>query len=152
MSYSGDPATSGLDAVRFWAQDTGATGLLSDTEVEYLITYSGLEPDGEPIEIAAMVADRIAAKYAGEVSINSDGVSYSGDQLQQKYSALAKELRQTHSRIASMGSYPYIGGLHASRNFGVGMHDNPGGHNQVLAPSGDDRLAANIDPLTGRIG
>lgn len=152
MSYSGDPSTSGLDAVRFWAQDTGTTGLLSDGEVEYLIAYSGLDPVGEPIEVAAIVADRIAAKYAGEVSINSDGVSYSGDQLQQKYGALAKELRQTHARISSMASYPFVGGLQRGRNFGVGMHDNPGGYDQTLNPSGDDRLAAAVDPLTGKVG
>lgn len=132
MSYSGDPSSSGLDAVRFWAQDTGATGLLGDSEISYLISFTGLEPTIAPIEIAAIVADRIASKYAGEVSINSDGVSYSGDQLQTKYSELAKELRKTARTISGQASTPYVSGLGFGRQFGVGMSDNPEGSRQGL--------------------
>jgi hypothetical protein len=150
MTYSGDPADSGLNAVRFWAQDTGDPPLLADAEIEYLSNFTGLDIVGEPVELAAVVADRIAAKYAGEVSISSDGVTYSGDQLQTKYNAVAKELRNTHSRVLIAGAYPFVGGLQRSRNFGVGMHDTPRGAHQVLEQSGDDQLGENIDDLTGR--
>lgn len=160
MSYSGDPANSGVDAVRFWAQDTGTTGLLNDEEIEYLITFSGLDPVSSPLDIAALAADRIAAKYAGEVSISADGVSYSGDQLYLKYVTLAKELRQSARQMAGWNAQPFVGGLRWGRNLGVGMHDNPTGSRQILRRPDDEYLQGssdydlqeNIDPLTGRVG
>ena len=37
-SYSGDPASTERDAVRFWVQDTdSAVPLLSDQEIDYLL-------------------------------------------------------------------------------------------------------------------
>lgn len=139
MAYSGDPALSGLDAVRFWAQDTGATSLLNDNEIYYVIAFNKLDPLYAPVESAAVVADRIAAKYAGEVSINSDGVSYSGEQLQQKYSELAKELRKTARRIPGQGAGPYIGGQQMGAQFSIGMSDNPEGHSQLDDQSWDQQ-------------
>lgn len=133
MAYSGDPSSSGLDAVRFWCQDTGVTPLLSDTEISYVISFLGLNPVTAPIESAAACADRIAAKYAGMVSINADGVSYSGDQLMLKYANLGKELRDTSRRISGEGATPFIGGQSTvGPNFGLGMHDNPEAYSQTL--------------------
>jgi len=151
MSYSGDPSTSGTDAVRFWAQDTGDPELLSDPEIDYLATYSGLDPDVYPIDIAALAADRIAAKYAGSVTINADGVSYSGGELYQKYQGLAKELRQTARVQAGQGGAPYIGNWATGKQFGIGMHDNPQAIVQSWELTGDDALAQLVDPDTGKV-
>jgi hypothetical protein len=129
VAYSGDPSASGVDAVRFWVQDTGTPGLLTDDEIDYLITFSRLDPLESPIEIAATAADRICAKYAGRVSINADGVSYSGETLQQKYSTLADRLRKEAARV--QGGVPFVGGLHCARQFSLGMGDNPEGHSQL---------------------
>jgi hypothetical protein len=125
MAYSGDPTSSPLDAIRFWAQDTGASPLLNDAEIDYLTDFAGVDPEENPIDAAALVADRIAAKYVGDVNINADGVSYSGDQLQSRYSALAKELRRQAGRSSGRESVPYVGGLQDGRQFGIRMHDNP---------------------------
>jgi hypothetical protein len=152
MAYSGDPSTSGLDAVRFWAQDTGTPELLSDNEIDYLITFSGLDPDASPLDIAALAADRIAAKYAGMVTINADGVNYSGDQLYQKYQALGKELRQSARTTQGWSAIPFSGSSPMGRQFAIGMHDNPGATLQTLQPSGDELLAATVDPDTGKVG
>lgn len=138
MTYSGNPAASGLDAVRFWAQDTGATGLLSDGEITYLIAFTRQDPVVAPIEIAAVVADRIASKYAGEVTISSDGVNYSGEQLQQKYATLAIELRKQAIRLNGLGATPFVGNLGVDANFGIGMDDNPEGYAQSLPNFGGE--------------
>lgn len=152
MAYSGDPANSEIDAIRFWTQDTGTPELLSDAEIEYLIFFSGLDPEQSPLDIAALAADRIAAKYVGSVSISADGVSYSGDQLYQKYQALAKELRKSVGAIAGWAAGPFVGGLHVGRQFAVGMHDNPGAASQSVYPSTEDQLATLVDPDSGRVG
>lgn len=137
MPYSGDPATSPIDEVRFWAQDTGTPPLLSDPEITYLINYYVVDfPDGEasPLLVAALAADRIAAKYVGFVSISADGVNYSGDQLQQRWSTLARNLRESEKALRIAGAGPYVGGILQGEyppigveppEFGVGMHDNP---------------------------
>jgi hypothetical protein len=152
MSYSGDPSSSGIDAVRFWAQDTGTPELLGDAEYDYLITYSGLDPDRYPIDIAVLAADRIAAKFAGSMSISADGVNYSGDQLGQKYQALAKELRQTARVWAGQSATPFVGGQQTGRQFGIGMHDNPQATTQAYELSHDDQLAATVSAETGKVG
>jgi hypothetical protein len=138
MAYDGDPSASPIDAVRFWAQDTGDPPLLSDDEIDYLITFLD-DPEVSPITVAAFVCDRIAAKYVGQVSISADGVSYSGDQLMQRYTTLAAELRKTLKRTNEHFAPPYVGGvLYGERAlagvrqpvFGVGMFDNPEGSTQ----------------------
>jgi hypothetical protein len=137
MPYSGDPATSPIDEVRFWAQDTGTPPLLSDPEITYLINYYVVDfPDGQasPLLVAALAADRIAAKYVGFVNISADGVNYSGDQLQQRWSALAKSLRESEKTLRVAGAGPYVGGILRNQapppgveppEFGIGMNDNP---------------------------
>jgi hypothetical protein len=137
MPYSGDPATSPIDEVRFWAQDTGTPPLLSDPEITSLINYYVVDfPDGQasPLLVAALAADRIAAKYVGFVNISADGVNYSGDQLQQRWSALAKSLRESEKTLRVAGAGPYVGGILRNQapppgveppEFGIGMNDNP---------------------------
>lgn len=152
MGYGGDPSASGIDAVRFWAQDTGSPELLSDAEYDYLIDFTGLDPDQDPLDIAAYAADRIAAKFAGEVSISADGVNYSGDQLYAKYQALAKELRQTARDRTGQGARPFVGGLGRGRQFALAMHDHPGAPTQPGPETSEDQLADLVDVDTGKVG
>lgn len=154
MSYSGDPSASVIDAIRFWAQDTGTPELLSDDEIDYLATFAGVDAETNPIDAAALVADRIAAKYAGDVSITSDGVSYSGDALQQRYSTLAGALRKQAIRSSGRVPAPFVGGMYRSRQFGIGMDDNPSGQSQTRRrlELDDDRSWLNVpdpDPFYG---
>lgn len=142
MPYSGDPAASDIDAVRFWAQDTGNPPLLTDAEINYLIAFAGGDEGVtvSPVLVAAYACDRIASKYVGWVNINADGVSYSGDQLQQRYNALAAELRKSEKRLQEAGAFPFVGGIAIDTapipgvkepNFGIGMDDNPEGYPQA---------------------
>jgi hypothetical protein len=141
MPYSGDPSDSEIDAVRFWAQDTGTPPLLTDAEIQYVIDFYANDPDivTSPVLVAAVCCDRIASKYVGWVNISADGVSYSGDQLQQRYSTLAAELRKTEKQLLASGAAPYVGGVLVGQypdpavqepNFGIGMNDNPEGYPQ----------------------
>lgn len=145
MAYDGDPSSSEANAVRFWAQDTGTPPLLTDAEIDYLIAYVD-DDEASPVYIAALAADRIASKYVGEINISADGVSYSGDQLQQRYAALATELRRTARRETERFAAPYVGGVKVGEHalagvrepqFGIGMFDNPEGGNQEFGYLGE---------------
>lgn len=132
FSYSGDPAHNAVDEVRFLLGDIAAPGLLSNEEISYWLvklqdTYSN------NIMTAAYCADVVAARYASEVSINADGVTYSGEQLQQKFNTLAGQLRTMYGQLQSVGSGPFAGGTDIRGpwmygvlplNFGVGQYDN----------------------------
>lgn len=138
MAYSGDPAASAIDAIRFWAQDTGTPALLNDNEIQYLADIAGVDVETDPIEAAALAAERIAAKYVGDVTISADGVSYSGADLQQRYGLLAAALRKQAIRVSGRVPVPFIGGQRRGRQFGIGMHDNPQAHSQTYHPHLDD--------------
>lgn len=158
FSYSGDPADSDLDEVRFLLGDTATPSLLTDEEIEYLIakletTYSDMTA------VASYGAEAIATRYAGEVTISADGVSYSGEQLQDKYCKLASDLRAQYERLQARGAEAYAGGTNVwdlwprdvvPLNFGIGMHDNIRAGNQRYGYLGDlyvlDELS-DIDPV-----
>lgn len=134
-SYSGDPSTTMMDAVRFWAQDTDTSfWLLTDTEYGYLIDFVTLTTNDDPIWIASVACTVIAAKFTREVSVNADGVSVDVGSLQQKYRELAMTLRdaydETHGNleIPSNTIYAHTNGANDPSIppllFGVGMNDN----------------------------
>lgn len=146
MTYSGDPSTSALDAVRFWAQDVGSAPLLNDNEITYLIAFAGVDPTESPQLAAAIACERIASKYVGEVAISADGVSYSGQDLYNKYSQLAKDLRSSELISLAEGAHPYVGGITVGEipdgtvrqpNFGIGWTDNPEAGDQAYGNSGE---------------
>lgn len=130
FSYGGDPSTGGTDEVRFLLHDTDAANpLLQDEEIQYVLDRQQ-DAYGDPLMAAAICADLIAGRYAGEVSINADGVTYSGDQLQTKYQGLAAALRATFKQLASAGGGPTFGQTRRPSSFARGMHDNLWGGNQ----------------------
>jgi hypothetical protein len=132
-NYSGDPADSDLDAVRFYVQDTDTLDqLISDEEIEFLIAQ-WVPVYGSLIMVASMAAEAIAAKFAREVSYSADGVSIGVQELQQKFDALALSLRDQYKQF-DIGGGPDIGGVLYSDYpdptirptiFAVGQNDNP---------------------------
>lgn len=88
FSYSGNPASSDLDAVRFFIGDTDSTEwLLSNEEINFLIDTYGVKS----ATVHSCIA--IASKYArlADENLGSDiAVKYS--QISDNYRSLAKEL------------------------------------------------------------
>lgn len=132
FSYSGDPSDSNIDAVRFYLQDTDEDNpLLSDEEIEFIYD-DWYEVNRSLVYVASVAAETISAKFAREVSYSADGVSVSGDQLQQKYNELATSLRDMYKAQARAGG-PDVGGIFvdeefdesiAPLSFSKRMHDN----------------------------
>lgn len=132
FSYSGNPSESELDAVRFLVQDTDADEhFLEDEELTYLISH--WVPSHSVYWAASKAADIISAKFAREVTVNSDSQTVSTSELQAKYSQLAIELAQMHREYLA-GGYVDVGGMlkdtwyyHDVKAlaFGRGMHDDP---------------------------
>lgn len=138
-SYSGNPSSSSLDAIRFYLQDTDTNDpLMQNEEIEYFRDL--LEPIYGKVSdlpvlailVAAYLADVLATSYR-EPSISADGVSINFDNLASKYTALASTLRQTFQNLAGAGGGPIVGGINYWDDwdpsikpfiFGVKMHDN----------------------------
>lgn len=134
-SYSGDPAHSELDQVRFEIQDVRADrALLSDEEITFLIERQRPLYD-DPVMAAIHAAEIIAARYAGEVSISADGVSIDSTGLREAYLSMAGQLREQRASLVGVAPEPYAGGMDpaedrgdaglAPKEFGTGMTDNP---------------------------
>lgn len=132
FSYSGDPSTSTLDAIRFYSQDLQEDDpLISDEEINFLIaSWSHISEN--PMFLAAVVCETIAAKFAREISFSADGVSVGASELQEKYERLATSLREQHTQQEISGG-PSAGGMLAGEEFdgsiqpltwAKGMHDN----------------------------
>lgn len=125
MPYSGDPSDSTIDAVRFWLNDVSDPPLLTDMEIEYVISFDPFIAD-DPLLIAAECAMKLASKYAGQVAITADGVSYSGNQLADKYNQLASTLRTESAQRSTRGAVPVpASDCYIPRNYRIGMFDNP---------------------------
>lgn len=136
FSYSGDPATSSLDAVRFLTGDTDPNYyFLNDAEVNYLLGVSaGTSLDGNPDvpSVAGAAAETIAANLSREISYSADGVSVSADTLASKYYEVAEKIRTLSRRTDVVGA-PDVGGILVGEVYddtirplvwAVGMHDN----------------------------
>lgn len=130
-TYSGDPATSNRDAVRFHMQDTDIDRpLLSDEEVDYLIAQWYVSY-GSLILVAAVGCEIVAGKYAGQVTVSADGVSVSVGELQGKYDTLAASLRDQY-KLEQAASPMLEGVMHdlvsdptiEPLRFGIGFTDN----------------------------
>lgn len=149
-SYSGDPADSTLDSVRFYVQDTDTDDqLIADEEIDFIVATWGKvygDPEDSPGSIllfAAQVAEAIAAKFTREVSYSADGVSIGVNDLQPKYDNLAASLRDQYKSF-DIGGGPEVSGVMYSdvpdpnikpTLWSVGMHDNARAGNQETGTS-----------------
>lgn len=132
FSYSGNPADSDLDAVRFYCQDTSVDeSFLTDEEITFLLD-TWYDFTKSTIYVASVAAETIAGRFAREVSYSADGVSVSGEQLQQKYNDLAQSLRDLY-KASGEAAGPDAGGILLGEefdstirplNFGIGFNDN----------------------------
>lgn len=105
-TYNGDPSTNDVDAVRFLVGDTETTDqLASDEEIQWFLAEW---PD--VYEAAASLCDAIAAKFARQVSVSADGMSFSGDQLSRNFARRATALRDMSGKQRKAG-IPYVGGI-----------------------------------------
>ncbi len=151
-NYSGDPADSDRDSVRFLAGDTFTEDqLVSDEEIAYAISrFSTLEL------AAALVLRSLAAKFSRMVTNRVGEVSSNCSDLAKAYSDRADELDPGGITTSSgMIVIPKFGGLSISEKetldtdtdavqpaFTKGMNDIPGGPDDaVVSNSEDDRIA-----------
>lgn len=104
-TYSGNPASSDVDNVRFRIGDTNTSDQqLSDEEIEWLLTtYEST------IGASLGACDALIAKYARAVDSRSADVSVSASQRMKHYQDLKTTL-QTQSASIS-GVAPYVGGI-----------------------------------------
>ena len=99
MSYTGDPASSDKDHVRFLVGDTNEDDeLLQDAEIAHL-----LSDRDNVFKAAAAAAEAIAAKFSRRVDtdVSKAGIKYS--QLQDHYRKLATELRLRAPLAGTLG-------------------------------------------------
>lgn len=129
-TYSGDPAASTRDAVRFAVGDTVVPMQLSDEEIAALLARVG----GAAPWAAPLAADALAAKYSHQVSYSAGRSSRQlGDKAKQMRE-LAAQLRRELARYVvpvSTGQDAAADGIDAEnealkqQNFALGQMDNP---------------------------
>jgi hypothetical protein len=99
-TYSGNPANSTLDAVRFLMGDTDTTDqLLSNEELSWLITT-----EGTAYYAAAEACRAVAAKFARQMSRSVGGLSADFAAKYRQYLELADRL-ETEARIFPVALY-----------------------------------------------
>jgi len=102
-TYSGNPAASDRDAVRFWIEDTAAPFALTDEEIAYVLT---IYPSA--MEAAAACCRALAAKYAKMVDKEVGDLKLKYSQRGTAYLALADRL---DAQAGLVGLMPYGGGI-----------------------------------------
>lgn len=103
-SYSGNPASSDLDAVRFLIGDTNtADQQLSNEEIQFLI-----DQEGNVYRAAAKACLSISAKFARFVDKSVGDLQISYSQRQAAYASLAQSLT---NQAATRSAIPYAGGI-----------------------------------------
>lgn len=130
-SYSGSPATSHRDAVRFYIGDIDQNlPLLQDEDIDFLLN-KWMPVYESDLLVAAGAAEIVANHFAREVSVSADGVSVSSSELQQKFNDLAMNLREMY-KIEQIGT-PILPGVMWDSTwdpsikplrFGIGFTDN----------------------------
>lgn len=102
-TYSGNPSSSSLDAVRFRIGDTDTEDqLVTDEEIAYLLTEWGNVPSAS---IAACEA--IAAKFSRLADRQIGNLRISASQKSEQYRQLAATLRRQQAMLV----IPYAGGI-----------------------------------------
>ena len=89
-SYSGNPADSPVDAVRFWVSDRGPdVWQISNEEIQYVLTQYA-----NPLLAASAIANEFAMKWAlyCDKAVGDLRLAYS--QRSKMYADLAKKLKQ----------------------------------------------------------
>jgi hypothetical protein len=116
-TYTGNPSTVPVDAVRLELGKEQSLTLLTDNEIEYNLARA----NGNTLLAAAYCAETIAGYYAGMVDKSMGGSSVS---LSQKAEAWRKKAAALLARATSPTLTPRASSS-ASRplKFGIGQHD-----------------------------
>lgn len=143
-TYSGDPAASDLDAVRWLVGDTNSSDqLVQDEEIAYaLANYGG------PVHAAAVVCEQISGQFSREaVSKKVGSLSINFGAKAKEYANRCKQLRRL---IATDLTEIFAGGLSISEketlasdtdavqpSFAKGQDDHPGVSDLAVLPKRD---------------
>jgi hypothetical protein len=127
-TYSGDPANSDLDQVRFLLGDTDVSNaLFQDAEINWGISVWG-PLYGSDFLVAAQLAENAAAYYAQQAAYSADGVSLSFGPIGDALRAVAARLKNQYAMAAQAGVMVDAGGVSwgdgkipGTRNFAFGM-------------------------------
>jgi hypothetical protein len=108
-TYSGNPADSAKDEIRFLIQDTDqANPLVSDEEIAYAIAH-----ETTTLAAAAFCLEALAAKFAARadttLTSGSDTVRKSYSKMAEGFASLAVTLRARVTLTSSTGA-PWHGG------------------------------------------
>lgn len=115
FTYTGDPSSADVDAVRFEISDTDPSApLLQDGEIEWAILQEAGQPAGSPTVLsdqqvyrsAARCMETISRRLAAQASSTIGQLKLNYDNQSKTYALRAKELRD---RAAGM-SVPFAGG------------------------------------------
>lgn len=134
ITYSGNPAHSPRDQVRFLLADVStSTAHLQDEEIDFLLSQYP-----SPIVAASHGASIVAARYASYPEAKTvDGLTISYGDMTKRWNSLAASLSNEAGRTAAMSIY--AGGISRSDKeqqeadsdwekpfASLGMHDYPG--------------------------
>lgn len=109
-SYSGNPAASPKDEVRFLVGDTDTTEqLVQDEEIAYELA---IQTNAQLA--AANIAEAIGAKFARKADTRLGDYSVSYSNLSKSYFTLAAQLRSSTKYNAALSAIPYGGGISIS--------------------------------------
>jgi hypothetical protein len=140
FSYSGDPASSPRDAVRFEIQDTNSKSpLLQNAEIEYALAQEAPnEPpsEGEVLSAAARCMESLARLFSAQADTELGSLKVTYTKQAKGYTERAKELR-----LRAQGMHaPWTGGTSVAEKrareaepdrvqhaFSRGQFDNPSG-------------------------
>lgn len=151
FSYSGDPASSTRDEVRFLIQDTDSTcPLLTDLELEYVLD-KWMPLYNSVLFVASIAASSIARKWAKVVNVSDSGTSAATGDLQARYTLMAEQLRQEYMAEGDVGGLVNLENILADTTWdptieplqtSIGLDDNPRAGQQNWGgqqPTGDYR-------------
>lgn len=106
-TYSGNPSSSDLDAVRFRLGDTdSARPLLSNEEITYLLSSTS----NVVLQAAATGARQLSAKFGRMPSVSIDGFNVDYSALARQFTELADSLDDEDKRSGE-GVVGYAGGI-----------------------------------------
>lgn len=107
--YSGDPATSDKDAIRFYIGDTVDPFLFQDEEIDFLVTSEGGAP-----QAAIRALFSLATRFAQQADKQVGDLKISYGARATTFLAMAKELRKR-----MIVPVPWVSGISISEKFSV---------------------------------
>lgn len=122
FTYSGDPASSNRDAVRFMVGDTDSTDpLLSDSEIAYLLSVH-VEAPSAAVGAARAIAGKFSREADKQRGVGDLSLSESLNQKALSYHHLADHLIQLASGI-TMPPIPKANSSALGAEFTIGLLD-----------------------------